>query len=94
MLEMLRPLSKGDIARLMGIAYGSMIKENRVLDITCPVLILLGEKDKTGKVRQYCHQWHQNTGWPLVIIPNAAHLSNIDNPQVVNAAIAQFLENI
>lgn len=94
MLEMLRSLSKGDIARLMGIAYGSMIKENRDLDITCPVLILLGEKDKTGKVRQYCHQWHQNTGWPLVIIPNAAHLSNIDNPQAVNAAIAQFLEDI
>ena len=80
MLEMLRPLSKGDIARLMGIA--------------CPVLILLGEKDKTGKVRQYRHQWHQNTGWPLVVIPGATHLSNTDNPQAVNEAIDAFLATI
>ncbi|MCM1578615.1 MAG: alpha/beta hydrolase [Ruminococcus sp.] len=94
MLTMLRPYSKKELCRLMGIAYGGFLKENRELDITCPTLILLGEYDRTGKVKEYCMAWSGKTGFPLHIIPKAAHNSNYDNSEVVNKAIDDFLKGI
>jgi len=61
------------------------------LDIKCPVLILVGEQDKTGKVKQYCNAWHRNTGYPLHVIERAAHNSNIDNYKQVNMEIEKFI---
>ena len=57
----------------------------------CPVLILLGDKDKTGKVKQYCIAWAEGMGYPLHIIENAAHFSNGDNAEQVNYVIEQFV---
>lgn len=91
MLKMLSPLSKDRIITQMDIAYGQFARENRDLQLTCPVLILLGDKDRTGKVRQYCTAWAKATGYPLHIIPNAAHFSNADNPEQVNREIEQFI---
>lgn len=91
MLRMLEPLGKADIVRQMGIAYAGFLKENRDLHFDFPVLILLGEYDKTGKVAQYCRAWSENEGYPLHIIKNAAHLSNGDNPDAVNAEIENFI---
>ena len=54
MIEMLRPLTKAQIIEQMGIAYGMFASENRDVDFSFPVLILLGDSDKTGKVREYC----------------------------------------
>ena len=60
--------------------------------MTCPVLILLGDKDKTGKVKQYCIAWAEITGEPLRIIEDAAHFSNGDNAEQVNFEIEQFVK--
>lgn len=92
MMEMLEPLSKEQIIEEMDIAYSKFAQENRNLQIDCPVLILLGDKDKTGKVKQYCHAWAVTTGYPLHIIENAAHFSNGDNAKQVNVEIEQFLK--
>ena len=94
MLEMLAPLSKEQIIEQMGIAYGTFAEENRDLHLDCPVLILLGDKDRTGKVKQYCIAWAKNTGYPLHIIDNAAHFSNGDNAEQVNVEIEQFIESV
>ena len=53
--------------------------------------ILLGDKDKTGKVKQYCTAWSEATGYPLHIIDDAAHFSNGDNAGRVNSEIEQFV---
>lgn len=53
---------------------------------------MLGDKDKTGKVRQYCKAWAEKTGHPLHIIKNSSHFSNGDNPQQVNSEIEQFIK--
>ncbi len=92
MMEMLSPLSKEQIIEQMDIAYGKFAQENRNLKIDCPVLILLGEKDKTGKVKQYCKTWAKKTGYPLHIIEKASHFSNGDNPKQVNSEIEQFIK--
>lgn len=91
MLEMLAPLSKEQILEQMDIAYGKFAQENKNLHLSCPVLILLGDKDKTGKVKQYCVAWSKKTGYPLHIIKNAAHFSNADNAEQVNSEIEQFI---
>ncbi|NCB36252.1 MAG: hypothetical protein EOM58_09435 [Clostridia bacterium] len=56
-----------------------------------PVLLTLGEYDKTGKVPQYNWAWAAKTGYPLKIIPGAGHNANVDNPVVFNAVVEDFL---
>ena len=91
-LEMLAPLSKAEILEQMEIAYGTFAKENKNVQFHCPVLLLLGDSDKTGKVTQYNKAWAKATGYPLHIIKNAAHFSNGDNPEQVNLEIEDFIE--
>lgn len=94
MMGMLMPLTKEQIIEQMEIAYGVFAKENKDVRISCPVLILLGAYDKTGKVAQYCHAWSKNEGYPLHIIKGAAHFSNGDNPEQVNSEILSFITEI
>ncbi len=91
MLEALKSYSKRELCRLMGMGYASFAKENRDIKIDCPVLILVGEYDRTGKVRQYCEKWHEGENCPLHIIKNAAHNSNVDNYIEVNNEIERFI---
>lgn len=94
MLIALSPYSKKELCKLMGIGYAGFLKENCNLEIQCPVLILVGEHDKTGKVKQYCIAWNKKTSFPLHIIPNAAHNSNFDNGEAVNSEIEHFMQHI
>ena len=94
MMEMLQPLSKEQIIEQMDIAYGRFAQENRDIALKCPVLILLGDRDKTGKVAQYCKVWAMQTGYPLHMIKNAAHFSNGDNAEQVNWEIEQFIDKM
>ena len=64
------------------------------MKIECPVLLLLGEHDRIGKVKQYCQKWAQQTGYPLKIIKDAAHNVNVDRPDEVNAGISRFLSDL
>lgn len=94
MLQMLKPLTKTQIIEQMDIAYNVFIKENKDVDFSFPVLILLGEFDKTGKIKQYCYARAKETGYPLHIIKNAAHFSNGDNPEQVNLEIHHFISRL
>lgn len=91
MLTALQPYSKKELCHLLGISYVKLLEENCDLEITCPTVLLIGQHDQTGKVTQYCDEWHKNTKFPLHIIPNAAHNSNFDNSESVNQEIDQFL---
>lgn len=92
MMKILSALPKEQILEQMDVAYGKFAQENRNLRLACPVLILLGDKDRTGKVKQYCHAWAKATAYPLHIIEGASHFSNGDNPKQVNAEIEQFMQ--
>ena len=91
MLKMLEPQSKADIIEQMGIAYGRFFDRKESVHFNFPVLILLGEYDKTGKVRKYCEAWSKKEGYPLHIIKGAAHFSNADNYDDVNKEISDFI---
>lgn len=92
MFTALSQYTKREICHLMGIGYAGFLAENTDLSIKCPVLILVGRQDKTGKVKQYCHAWQKNTCYPLHVIDKAAHNSNIDNYEQVNKEIEEFIK--
>ena len=94
MMQMLSPYNKKELCHLMGIGYAGFLEDNCEMTIPCPVLLILGEKDKTGKVVQYNQMWTRQTGYPLKIISGAAHNVNVDKPGEVNACIRDFLEQI
>lgn len=83
--------SKDDILRQIDIAYGKFIEENVNVEFSFPVLILLGEKDNTGKVKKYCREWSKSCGYPIHIIKKAKHFSNCDNSEQVNNEIMNFI---
>lgn len=58
------------------------------------MLLILGEKDNTGKVSIYNQQWAKRTGFALKIVEKAAHNSNVDQPDKVNMEIQEFLYKI
>ena len=94
MASMIEGYKKAELCHLMGIGYAGFLDDNRVCELPCPVLLIVGEKDNTGKVRAYNRGWAKRTGYPLVWVSHAAHNSNVDNPAVVNKAIMVFLENL
>ena len=94
MAAMIDGYSKAELCHLMGIGYAGFLDDNRACKIPCPVLLIVGEKDNTGKVRAYNKAWSERTGFPLAWIPNAAHNSNVDNPSIVNETIKGFIENL
>lgn len=94
MLKMLESSSKADIIEQMEIAYAGFLKENKNVRFTFPVLILLGQYDRTGKVSQYCKAWSKKEGYPLHIIKRAAHFSNADNYIDVNNEIKEFIRSL
>ena len=91
MMQMLAPYGKKELCHLMGVGYAGFLKDNCDLQLTCPVLLILGEHDKTGKVKQYNKAWAEQTGYPLKIIKDAAHNANVDQPEEVNRLIREFL---
>ncbi len=94
MFSMLVPYEKDELCHLMGIGYAGFIKDNCDLDIACPVLLMIGEKDNTGKVKTYNRLWSAKTGFPLITIKNAAHNSNVDQPDDVNKHIEKFISKL
>lgn len=94
MLQMLSPYKKSDLCHLMGLGYIGFLNDNCELKIPCPTLLILGEKDKTGKVVQYNKAWTKQTGYPLKIIKDAAHNANVDKPDEVNGCICDFLSEM
>jgi len=59
--------------------------------IKCPVLVICGEQD-AGTPPAMARAIHEHApGSKLVMIPQAAHLSNLEQPQVFTKAMEQFL---
>ena len=92
MLTMIASYSKNELCHLMYIGEAAFIPENKNLNISCKSILLLGDKDKVGKVAAYNESWEQRTGFPLIMIQGAAHNANDDQPDKVNAIIRDFIE--
>lgn len=94
MTEMLAGYDKRELCHLMGVGFAGFLEDNCDLKIRCPVLLILGERDRTGKVRAYNRMWAERTGFPLTVVPGAAHNANDDQPDIVNEEIAGFIASL
>ncbi|MBO4847443.1 MAG: alpha/beta hydrolase [Lachnospiraceae bacterium] len=92
MYQMLSSYDKKELCHLMGIGYAGFLEDNCDIDITCPVMLIVGEYDKTGKVIAYNKEWAKDLDVQITWIKDAAHNSNDDRPDQVNKYIEEFLK--
>ena len=66
----------------------------RLKEIKCAVLVICGEQDG-GTPPAMAREIHDNApGSKLVLIPQAAHISNMEQPQAFTRAMEQFLAGV
>lgn len=94
MLDMLSDYSKKELCHLMYIGEAAFIPENREISLPCKAILILGEKDRVGKVAQYNRKWAERTHYPLTVVKGAAHNSNEDQPGIVNGLIEEFVQKL
>jgi 3-oxoadipate enol-lactonase len=65
----------------------------RLKDIKCPILVIVGENDP-GTPPAMAREIHDNApGSKLAILPQAAHLANLEQPEGFTQALQKFLSS-
>lgn len=64
---------------------------SRLNEIRCPTLVIVGEQDSGTPVEMAREIHTAIPGSELVVIPSAAHLSNLEQPDAFNKALTGFL---
>ena len=59
--------------------------------IACPTLLIVGEQDRITPPEEMKMVANAIAGSQFLIVPAAGHLAPLENPEVVNRAIGQFL---
>lgn len=90
----LKQYSKKELIEIMAVAYLDYLNYKEPVHMECPVLLILGDKDKVGKVAYYNRLWHQREGYPLIVLKDASHDSNYDNYQEFNRVVEEFIGGI
>jgi len=63
----------------------------RLKEIRCPILVIVGEND-AGTPPAMAREIHDHApGSKLVVLPDAAHLSNLEQPEAFNRALGEFI---
>jgi 3-oxoadipate enol-lactonase len=63
----------------------------RLKEIECPVLVICGDKDPATPPAMAREMHEAAPGSKLVLIPEAAHLANLEQPEAFNRALENFL---
>jgi 3-oxoadipate enol-lactonase len=75
-------------------AVRDMAQTTMLLGIKAPTLILTGRDDPACTVDQATVLHRMIDGSQLLILEDAAHLSNIEQPGAFNAAVREFIDRI
>jgi 3-oxoadipate enol-lactonase len=75
-------------------AVRDMAQTTMLLGIRAPTLVLTGRQDPACTVNQSTVLHRMIDGSRLVILEDAAHLSNIEQPQAFNAAVRGFIDSV
>lgn len=97
MKEMMEDYEKVEYCELADHGYrilAEAVEAGRAYDITCPTLLLCGEKDGAGSAKAYNRRWTKQEGYELVWLKEAGHNSNTDVPEKVNKIIDEFVVHI
>lgn len=93
--DLLRPamesLSKDEFVRIL-LETSSCLHNEPGYRIGKPLLLMVGDNDKTGNIRKVMPIWAAHEpDCRFVVIPNARHAANLDNPRVFHEETLQFL---
>ncbi len=69
-------------------------RETVLINLECPVLILVGEGDKVTPPQEAEAMAALNPRSRLLVIPDAGHLSNMEAPGAFNEGVASFLASL
>ena len=87
-------MSKAEIVNVMSGISGCVHHEPDYR-AKCPLLLIMGEHDKLGNIKTAMKEWSlREPRSQYVIIPDAGHCSNQDNPEQFNAAMLEFLKGL
>jgi pimeloyl-ACP methyl ester carboxylesterase len=90
-LKTLRGYTKSEIANIMAAVYSGLQEYKADFYLPHPILIVYGELDRSGKVKAYCQRWAERENRELKVVADAAHNSNMDNPDIFNKILKEFL---
>jgi 3-oxoadipate enol-lactonase len=63
--------------------------------VKSPLLLIYGIYDKTGNIKKAMKEWSERDKQSkYVVIPDAGHCSNQDNPKLFNTVLMKFLEEL
>ena len=66
-----------------------------VLDaITCPTLVLCGEQDRWSPPERHVEMARRIRGARLVLVPHCGHMSTMEQPDAVGAALVSWLQGL
>lgn len=94
MKDTLVELGKDGMLKSAKAVYDEFLAKSEEVDFKCPVLLTIGETDKTGYVQKYNKAWKTYKGYPLVSIEKAAHNANYDNYIRFNELLVEFMEEL
>ena len=77
-----------------GSAIRDMAQTTMLLKIKTPTLVLTGRQDPATTVEQATVIHRIVEGSKLVVIENAAHLSNVEQPEAFNRAVRGFIDHV
>ena len=77
-----------------GSAVRDMAQTTMLLQVKTPTLVLVGRLDPACSVEKAEVIHRMIDGSQLVIMEEAAHLSNIEQPQAFNAALRGFIDRV
>lgn len=84
-------LSKADFIQIM-LATSQCLHYEPGYSIHKPLLLMVGDRDATGNIRKAMPLWAKHEpDARLVVIPNAKHAANLDNPDVFHQTLLDFL---
>jgi 3-oxoadipate enol-lactonase len=95
--EFLRPavekLSKAEYVQIM-MATSACLHYEPGYKISKPLLLMVGDKDRTGNIRKVMPVWAEHEpDCRFLVIPNAKHAANLDNPDFFHHALMDFLNS-
>ncbi len=93
-LDTLKSYTKAEIATIMEAVAQGVADYGREEPLAVPILIVVGEHDRSGKVQAYCAEWAARENRPLHQIEDAAHNANMDNPTTFNQVLERFLTEL
>ncbi len=60
--------------------------------ITKPLLLMMADKEATGNIKTAMPLWAKHEGVDLIIIQNAKHAANLDQPEIFHRYLMDFLQ--